>query len=97
MSIPQLGRPVETACDYLVSVRHIESHGVDHVFVVLERDQLLARDGVPDFASPVVSPGKEFVAIFVKGAVGQGKEMRLQNLEALEVLLFIGVQLLDEF
>ena len=73
ISVPNFGCPVKWACDYEVAERIVEGHGVDDIFVFLQRKELLSALGVPDFASSIIRASYELISCFVEGAVGKWK------------------------
>ena len=75
----------------------VESHGVDDVGVLVQREQLLASVRVPHFAGSVVRASDEPVASLVEGTVRQGKQMGSQGLEKGELLHLVLELLLNEF
>ena len=74
----------------------VESHGVDDVGVLVEREQLFSGVGVPDLAGSIVRAGDEPIASLVEGAVRQGKQMGSQGLEQSELLHLVLKLLFDE-
>ena len=69
VSVPDFGFFVERSCYDFVSERVIEGHAVDHVIVVVQREQLFSSHGVPDFASSIVGPRNELITTLVKCAI----------------------------
>lgn len=69
VGVPDLGFFVERSCDDFVSERVIEGHAVDHVIVVIQREQLFSSYGVPDLASSVVGARNELITTLVKCAI----------------------------
>mmetsp|Transcript_10259 Transcript_10259/g.17670 ORF Transcript_10259/g.17670 Transcript_10259/m.17670 type:complete len:216 (+) Transcript_10259:902-1549(+) len=94
--IPQLAGLVEGPGDDLVAERVVESDGVHHVLMTLQGVDLVTGKGVPHFTGTVVRPCDESVPAFVERAVGEGEDMRTQNLEEGEVRVLVHLQLLDE-
>lgn len=62
VGVPDFGCAVEGARHDFISIRIVEGHGVDHIFVLLQRQQLLAGDSVPDLARAVVAAGDKFIS-----------------------------------
>ena len=58
--------------------------------------QFVACVGVSYFTSPVVRACDEFVATFVKSAVGEGKNVSFKSFEESKYLLLFGLQLIDQ-
>ena len=54
-----------------VSPRVVEGDCVNHVSVTLQRQQFLPSLRAPYFASSVVAPSDEFVALFIESAICQ--------------------------
>ena len=75
----------------------VESHGVDDVGVLVEREQLLAGVRVPHFAGAVVAARDELVARLVECTVGQREQVRAQHFEQAEALLLVLLLLLNKF
>jgi hypothetical protein len=75
----------------------IESHAVDHIAVLVQGKQFLARVSIPDFAGTIVGASDEFVTAFVEGTVRQGKQMGAKHLEQSELLLLIFQLLFNKF
>ena len=48
----------------------VEGHRVDHVLVLGQVQQLLARHRVPNFAGSIIGARDEFVACLVECAIG---------------------------
>ena len=48
----------------------VEGHSVDHIGVLIEGEQFLARVGVPDFTSAIVTTSDELASTLVEGTVG---------------------------
>jgi hypothetical protein len=67
----------------------IEGHAVDHIVVLVQGKQFLARVGVPNFTGSIVGASDEFVTALVEGTVCQGKQMGAKHLEKSELLLLI--------
>ena len=67
----------------------IEGHAVDHIVVLVQGKQFLARVGVQNFTGSIVGASDEFVTAFVEGTVCQGKQMGAKHLEQSELLLLI--------
>ena len=64
--------------------------------MLVEREELLARVGVPDLAGAVVAARDEPRAALVEGAVGQREQVCSQHLEEAEALHLILLLLLDK-
>lgn len=50
--------------------RVIEGHAVDHVVVLVQREQLLPRVCIPNLTGPVVAARDELVSTLVESAIG---------------------------
>jgi hypothetical protein len=61
-----------------------------------ERQQLLPGLRVPDLTRPIVGASDKFVPGFVEGAVCERKDVRAQNFEEEEVVVFVCLELLNE-
>lgn len=61
LRVPDLGCAVKGPSHYLISIRIIEGHCIDHIFVFLEGEEFLSADRIPDFARSVVAPRDELV------------------------------------
>ena len=108
--IPNLGLLVKGACNNLVpknssrleyEERHlpewiIKRHAIDDITVLIEREKLLARDGVPDFAGAIIAASNEFVSTLVKCAISQRKQMCSEHFEKCKLLLLIFKLLLNQ-
>ncbi len=75
-------------------VRNVESHRVDSIFVTLKSVKEFTSLGLPYFAGSIVTASDEsrvknklLVSVFVKAAVGEGKDMAFEGFEEFKVLL----------
>jgi len=75
----------------------IEGHAVDHIVVLVQRKQFLARVGVPNFAGSIVGASDEFVTALVEGTVCEGKQMGAKYFKKSEFLLLIFQLLFNKF
>lgn len=91
------GSLTERTSDNLITIGIIESNGIDHVSVTLERQQLITSDGVPHFASSVITTSDKLITRLIEGTIRKGQDMSTQNLEQEEVTAFIAFQLFNEF
>ena len=64
--------------------------------MLVKREQLLARVGVPHLASAVIAASDELAAALVEGTVGERKQMGSQDLEEPEALHLVLLLLLDQ-
>ena len=67
--IPNLGFAIERAGDDFVAVWIVESHRVDNICMLIEREELLARVSVPNLASSIIATSDESAAALVEGAI----------------------------
>jgi len=70
LTVPNLGHLVKGARHNLVAKWLVEGHRVDHVLVLGQVQQLLARHRVPNFAGSIIGARDEFVACLVECAIG---------------------------
>lgn len=89
VGIPNFRCPIEGTGHNEVSKGIIEGHGVDHIFMLLQRKQFSTTLGVPYFTCSIVGARNELVSRFIKGTVRQRKQVRPQHLKQLELLLLI--------
>ena len=75
VAVPDLGGLVETAGRYSVSERVVKRDTVHHVFVALQRENLLSRLGLPHLACSIVATSYEVVSVLVEGAISQRQYM----------------------
>ena len=64
--------------------------------MLVEREQLLARVGVPHFARAVIAARDELAAALVEGAVGKWKQVGSQDFGEPEALHLVLLLLLDQ-
>lgn len=57
--------------------------------MLIEGEQLLAGDGVPDLAGTVIAASDEFVSTLVKCAICQGQQMSSKDFEQCKLLLLV--------
>jgi hypothetical protein len=95
--VPDLSFAIERAGDDLVAEWVIEGHSIHDISVFIEREQLLSRVGVPNFARAIVATSDKLASILVERTVGQGKQMSSQHLEKTELLLLVLLLFFDQF
>ena len=94
--VPDFSFSVEGSGHDFVAVGVVKSHRVHDVGVLIEGEQLLTGDGVPDLAGSVVGACDEFVSRLVECAIGQRKQMGSQDLVESELLLLVFLLLFDQ-
>ena len=65
--------------------------------MALQRQQLVSRHCIPHFACSIIASSYEFISRFVESAVGEGQNVRPENLKQEEVTGVVILQLLDQF
>lgn len=96
LGIPQLARLVERAGNDLITIGIVERDRVNDVPVSLERVQFVSGDCVPDLARAIVTTRNKLISRLVECAVGQGEDVRPEDLEQEEVTRLVALQLLDK-
>ena len=62
----------------------------------VKRSQLLTSLSIPHFASTIVRSSDELASVFVKGTVGERKQVSAEDLEKTEALLLVLLLLLNK-
>ena len=77
-------------------VRIVKSHCVNHVVVLVEREQFFACVRIPDLASAIVGASDEFVTGFVECAIRQRQQMGAKHLEQRKLLFLVLLLLFNQ-
>jgi hypothetical protein len=65
--------------------------------MLVERQELLARGGIPHLATPIIGASDELITRFVECTIGQREQMRSKYLVQLKFLLLVLHLLLNKF